>query len=200
MPPATDITAPSVTDCRSSRPRLAPRAIRSTNSRLRDPARAITKFARFAQTMSSTNPTAACRTQIGRLAFPTIASCNARNWRVWSTECRGRFVGTWSVVPTRSPQFSRNARSSVCAHLSGDAIFQSRNDVEDMGLALPGHIRMKPEGQPDLGVVIHDVGPGWHNANDFVGAALDFQLLSNERSLSKCCSPQFVGENCDRWR
>jgi hypothetical protein len=54
MPPAPDITAPSVTDCRSSRPRLAPRAVRSTNSRLRDPARAITKFARFAQKMSST--------------------------------------------------------------------------------------------------------------------------------------------------
>src|SRR3989454_6963363 len=85
-------------------------------------------------------------------------------------------------------------------HLSDDAIFQSRNDVEDMGLALPGHIRMKPEGQPNLGVVIHDVGPGWHNANDFVGAALDFHLLSNERSSSKCRSPQFVRENCDRWR
>ena len=49
------------------------------------------------------------------LAFPMIASCNARNWRAWSTERRGRFVGTWSFVPTRSPQFSRNAFSSVCA-------------------------------------------------------------------------------------
>src|SRR5438105_1418098 len=96
---------------------------------------------------------------------------------------------------TIAPVFEECTQLRLC-HLSGDAIFQSRNDVEDMGLALPGHIRMKPEGQPNLGVVIHDVGPGWHNANDFVGAALDFHLLSNERSLSKCCSPQFVGENC----
>ena len=100
---------------------------------------------------------------------------------------------------TIAPVFEKCAQLRPC-HLSGDAIFQSRNDVEDMGLALPGHIRMKPEGQPNLGVVIHDVGPGWHNANDFVGAALDFHLLSNERSSSKCCSPQFVRENCDRWR
>ena len=109
-------------------------------------------------------------------------------------------MGTWSFVPTRSPQFSTNAFSSVCAASNGDAVFQSRNDVEDVGPALPGRIRVEPEGQPNLGVVIHDVGPGWHNANDFVGAALDFHLLSNERSSSKCCSPQFVRENCDRWR
>jgi hypothetical protein len=65
--------------------------------------------------MSSTHPTAACRTQIGRLAFPTIASCNARNSRVWSIARTERFVGTWPFVPTRSPQFSRSALSSVCA-------------------------------------------------------------------------------------
>src|SRR6266516_2759294 len=129
MPPAPDITAPSVTDCRSSRPQLAPRAARSTNSRLRDPARAIVKFARFAQTMSSTNPTAACRTQIGRLAFPTIASCNARNWRVWSTARRGRFVGDMVFrADTLAPVLDECVQLRLCS-LEGDAVFQSRNDV-----------------------------------------------------------------------
>src|SRR6266704_1728821 len=100
---------------------------------------------------------------------------------------------------TIAPVFEECAQLRLC-RLKGDAVFQSRNDVYDVDPALPSRTRVEPEGQPNLGVVIHDVGPGRHNANDFVAAALDFHLLSNERSSSKCCSPQFVRENCDWWR
>src|ERR1051325_11014214 len=100
---------------------------------------------------------------------------------------------------TIAPVFEKCAQLRLC-RFSGHAVLQSRNDVEDVGLALPGHIRVEPEGQPNLRVVIHDIGPGWHNANDFVRAALDFHLLPNDWSSSKRCSPQFVGENCDGWR
>src|SRR5262245_42426503 len=92
---------------------------------------------------------------------------------------------------TLAPVFEECAQLRLC-HLSGDAVFQSRNDVENVSPALPGRIRVEPERQPNLGVVIHNVGPGCHNANDFVGAALDFHPPSNEPSSSKYCSPQFL--------
>jgi hypothetical protein len=100
---------------------------------------------------------------------------------------------------TLAPVFDECVQLRFC-RLEGDAVFQSRYDIQDVDPALPSRTRVEPEGQPNLGAVIHDVGPGWHNANDFVEAALDFHLLSNERSSSKRCSPQFVRENCDRWR
>src|SRR5262245_37110565 len=99
---------------------------------------------------------------------------------------------------TLPPVFEEYIQLRLC-RLGRDAVLQSRNDVENVGPAMPDRIRVEPEGQPNLGVVIHNVGSGWRNANNFVGPALDFQLLSNERSSSKCCSPQFVRENCDRW-
>lgn len=57
-PPATDISILSVNSCRSTLPRDAPMARRSAISRDREVARAIYKFATFAQAISSKNPTA----------------------------------------------------------------------------------------------------------------------------------------------
>lgn len=93
-----------------------------------------------------------------------------------------------SRAGTIAPVFEECAQLRLC-RLEGDAAFQSRNDVEDMGPTLPGQIRVQPEGQPNLGVVIHDIGPGGHNANDFVKTAFNFHRLPNERSSSKRCSP-----------
>ena len=54
----------SVIALRTSRPRPAPSAVSTANSRWRVSARASSRFATLAQAMSSTNPTAACNTQI----------------------------------------------------------------------------------------------------------------------------------------
>lgn len=64
--PAVDSRTPSVSSCRINRPRPAPSAIRTADSRLRAEARASRRLARFAQTINSTNPTAAQRTSSDR--------------------------------------------------------------------------------------------------------------------------------------
>ena len=57
-----------------SRARVAPSAIRTANSRLRTDARASSRFARFAQTISSTKPTAAQSTKSDRRMRPLTCS------------------------------------------------------------------------------------------------------------------------------
>ena len=84
--------------------------------------------------------------------------------------------------------------------LRRDAVFQPRNDVEDVGAALASRIRVDPKRQPDLGAVVHDVGAGQHDAENLVGSALDFHGLSNHRLSPKGGVPQLVRENRDRWR
>src|SRR5437763_1356436 len=86
---------------------------------------------------------------------------------------------------TFAPVLQEYLELRLCG-LEGDTLFQSRNDGEDVDPALPGHNRVKPERQPDLGMVIHDVGSGRHNADDLVAATLDFNHLGNERPPSKC--------------
>ncbi len=55
-PPASARIRLSVTSCRSSRPWLAPSAVRSASSRSRRMVRATARFATLAQTMRSTKP------------------------------------------------------------------------------------------------------------------------------------------------
>ena len=57
-PPIDDSTRLSTSSCRSSRPRLAPSAVRTAISFCRDAARASSRFATFADAISSTQPTA----------------------------------------------------------------------------------------------------------------------------------------------
>ena len=57
--PTIDSTRLSAMNCRISRPRPAPSAARNASSLCRPSARISSRLARFAQAMSSTNPTAA---------------------------------------------------------------------------------------------------------------------------------------------
>ena len=66
-PPRLASTSPSVSIWRAMRNEPAPRASRRLTSRCRDTARASSRFARFAQAMSSTRPTNAVSTISGRL-------------------------------------------------------------------------------------------------------------------------------------
>jgi hypothetical protein len=63
--------------------------------------------------------------------------------------------------------------------LRRDAVFQPRDDMQGVGAAVPSRIRVDPERQPDFGAVVHDVGAGRHDSDDFVGPALDFHRLSD---------------------
>ena len=76
----------------------------------------MARFARFAQTISRTSPTAACSTQIARPASPTIASCSGCSLERVVFRARRVFRRDMALgAPARSPQFSRKAFSSVCA-------------------------------------------------------------------------------------
>ncbi len=103
---------------RSSRPRPAPSAVRTANSRCRVSARASSRFARFAHAISSTNPTAACSTQIARLALPMICSCTGCICRMCpklvlrSSAVFGSGANTWFFWPVRSPHVL-NQRASA---------------------------------------------------------------------------------------
>ena len=57
--PSTLMTRLSVRSCATRRPRDAPSAVRTANSRWREAPAASSRLARFAQAISSTSPTAA---------------------------------------------------------------------------------------------------------------------------------------------
>src|SRR4029434_1139980 len=177
MPPATHSMTPSVIVWRSSRLRLAPRAARTANSRRRDSARAISRFARFAHAISRKNPTATCIIQIERRASPTIASCTGSIRSVWSAARAGRLVGTWPVDPV-----------------------QSRHNMEEVEPAVLTNSRRESERQPDCCVVVHDIDAGWHDPKDFVRPTVDIHGLSDEWLSSKDRLPQLVRNNRERWR
>ncbi len=73
-PPANDSMRLSVSSCRMMRPRPAPMAARTAISRLRVVARASSRFATFAQAMSSTKLTAPSSSQSVGRTFATSAS------------------------------------------------------------------------------------------------------------------------------
>ena len=76
-PPASARTRLSVRICRTRRPRLAPSAVRTASSARRDDALARRRFARFAQAIRRTRPTAPARIHNGRRLSPTIPSSRA---------------------------------------------------------------------------------------------------------------------------
>ncbi len=93
----------------------------------------MTRFARFAQAISSTNPTAACNAQIERLAVPTIASCNGRIWRRVVYRARGTVRRNMVLrARTLAPVFEECVQLRLC-RLRRDAVLQSPDDVEDVG-------------------------------------------------------------------
>ena len=72
--PANDRTRPSVISCWSRRQREAPSADRIAYSRMRESARAMSRFARFAHAINRTNATAPCSTSSASRTEPTMSS------------------------------------------------------------------------------------------------------------------------------
>ena len=107
-PPSAASRTLSVRSWRRMRPRLAPSAARMAISRRRAAARTNKRFARFAQAMSSTNPTAPSSTTTARRTPPTIES---------SRRCRSivspRDSANWSAICRAMPVSSRRACCSV---------------------------------------------------------------------------------------
>ena len=78
MPPSVRSTRVSVTICPTSRPRVAPSALRIAISPRRAPARVKRRFATFAQTITKTNATAAKSIQTVLRELPVRPSCRPR--------------------------------------------------------------------------------------------------------------------------
>ena len=76
MPPTNASTNASVTIWRISMPRPAPSAVRIASSFRRADVRPSIRLARFAQAISSTNPTDASNTSSGRSMLPTTCRCS----------------------------------------------------------------------------------------------------------------------------
>ena len=76
MPPTRLSNALSVKHCRTSRPRLAPRATRIANSRSREIARASIRLATLAHAIDNTSPTAPKSSQ---RVDPTTSSTGGRS-------------------------------------------------------------------------------------------------------------------------
>ena len=77
MPPHTEITTFSISNCRTRRQRLAPSAARTAISLSREMLRASARFARLAQPISNTNSVAANRT-VTAVRNPGPISTSAR--------------------------------------------------------------------------------------------------------------------------
>ena len=77
-PPAADSTRLSVRSCRTSRARLLPSAARIVSSRWRAAPRESSRFATFAQAMSSTRATALARTRIAGRTVSVRSSTSGR--------------------------------------------------------------------------------------------------------------------------
>ncbi len=77
-PPAADRTRLSVRSCRTSRVRLPPSAARIVNSRWRAAPRESSRFAMFAQAMSSTRATALASTRIAGRTVSVRSSTSGR--------------------------------------------------------------------------------------------------------------------------
>jgi hypothetical protein len=75
-PPNAASTTLSVRTCRLSRAPVAPRALRTASSRLREDPRARRRFATLAQAMRRTSATAPSRIRRGARTSPTIVSCS----------------------------------------------------------------------------------------------------------------------------
>ena len=113
VPPSRPSRRLSVRNCRTSRARPAPSADRTATSRVRDCARASSRFATLTQAISSTKVTAPSSTSSAGRTLRTIRSCSGTARR----SCR-----RW---------FSENS----CGETLGDGL-QSAVDCVDVGVGL----------------------------------------------------------------
>ena len=79
-------------------------------------------------------------------------------------------------------------------------VLQTADEIEKVASAVLTIGRVQPEGHPDLGAVVHDVGAGRHHADDFAAQAIDLDHLSDHRTSVKCGLPQLVRQNHDARR
>ena len=93
-PPASATKVLSVSNCRTSRQRPAPKAVRTAISCCRPAARASNRFATLAQAMSSTNATAPAKIKSDARIFATRSSLSGRicasSFLLSSSGSRGR--------------------------------------------------------------------------------------------------------------
>jgi hypothetical protein len=82
--------------------------------------------------------------------------------------------------------------------LQRDALLQTPNALEDVEAAVLTNSGREPEGQPDRGVIVHDIDAGWHDANDFVRTTLHLHGLSNDCLFVKNGLPQLGREDRER--
>ncbi len=85
-PPIAASTRLSINSCRTSRPRLAPNASRTEISRPRVVARASSRFATFAQAMSSTSPTTPNNAAVPPATDVRSSAFTPRTWSVRSVK------------------------------------------------------------------------------------------------------------------
>jgi hypothetical protein len=81
--------------------------------------------------------------------------------------------------------------------LLGRAVAQSTDHAEKMAVAIARVGRVQPQRQPDLRLVIHEIGCRRHDANDFARSVTDLDRLADDRPSSKRGLPQLVRENND---
>ncbi len=112
-PPTTPRMTLSVSNCRTSRERPAPRAVRTAISLSRAAARASNRFATFTHAISSTKPTAPSRSQNALRISPTIASCRATAVMPTPSLLSGYCVASWRPMVS----------ISTCACLADTPVF-----------------------------------------------------------------------------
>src|SRR4029079_10314626 len=84
--------------------------------------------------------------------------------------------------------------------LRAHAVLQAPNDMKDVKAAVLTNSRRQAKGQPDCRAVIHEIDAGWHDADDFMRAAVDIQSVSNEWLSREGRLPQLRRDNCEWWR
>jgi hypothetical protein len=120
-PPSIPRTRLSVSNCATSWRRLAPRAARTATSRRRACPRASSRFATFAQAMSSTSVTAPNRvTNVGRMS-PTIRSCSGvtssvASFSVWGNSVARRSTTVCSAMVAWLGDTASFKRATTCTH------------------------------------------------------------------------------------
>ena len=77
-----------------------------------------------------------------------------------------------------------------------DAVLHSSNQIQEMISPVAAIRRIELQRQPHLDVVVQDVEPGRHDADDFVLNTIDFDRVSNDvGSRCECGTPQLAGQH-----
>ena len=135
-PPSIPRTRLSVSNCAISWRRLAPRAARTATSRPRACPRASSRFATFAQAMSSTSVTEPNRvTNVGRMPR-TIRSCSGvansvASFSVWGNSVARRSATVCSAVVAWPGDTVSFKRANTCTHCAPRAAGARSRGLED---------------------------------------------------------------------